>query len=43
MANKNINLCEEGCDYLGENLTAFQLICYYPVKTDMNKKTNYTS
>ena len=32
-----IPLCEKGCEYEGENLKKLQVICYCPIKTDMNQ------
>ena len=40
---KNITLCEEQCKYEGENLTSFQIICYCPIKTEMNKNITLKS
>ena len=32
LAEKNISLCEEGCEYEGENIELFQVICYCKIK-----------
>ena len=34
---KKIPLCEKGCEYEGDNLKNLQVICYCPIKTNMNE------
>ena len=34
----NVPLCEEDCDYEGLNIETFQVICYCPIKIDVNKE-----
>ena len=43
ITDNNITLCEDQCSYEGENLTQFQLICYCPIKTEMNKNISFNS
>ena len=34
-----IPICGEGCEYEGESLKKFQVICYCPIKIDKNEKS----
>ena len=34
---KEIPLCEKGCEYEGENLQKLQVICYCPIKVNMSE------
>ena len=36
----NIPICNEECEYEGENLKNFQVICYCPIKIDKNESSS---
>ena len=38
IAKQEFPLCEEGCQYEGENLKTFQVICYCQIKTDEERE-----
>ena len=40
ISKKKFPLCEEGCQYEGENLKTFQVICYCQIKTDKEREPN---
>ena len=39
ITKKNITICQNDCQYEGENLENFQIICYCKIKTDMENQT----
>ena len=34
----NITLCEKGCEYEGDNIKTLNVICYCPIKINMNEE-----
>ena len=40
---KNLNLCEKGYNYEGDNLKILQVICYCPIKVNMTEEPSINS
>ena len=38
----NITLCEKGCEYEGDNIKTLNVICYCPIKINMNEEYDYS-